>query len=395
MSVKLGVVLPWFPSQATGQLTEAVFIRRELKRLVERGNQVVVMAARRSGIEEYEEMDGIPVYRFPTYVLPGLRYDMPHFSRLERMIVGICYKYDLEVIDFVNSQFLTSVPAWRIKKLVNVSTVVTVNGLPGINWFSGVRSVDILGSLHTRFIGKRIIKSADGVRLLAKDMLPWIKGFGVPEKKMQVILRSVDIETFRPSTDHDTIRSEFGLSPDDFMVLWVGRLVHPLKMKGVNYLLEAVDDVISVHPNVRLVVVGDGDGREETEKAARTIGKRVIFTGVRNDVPNFMRTANVLVLPSMGEGCPNVVLEAIASGIPVIASRVGAVPELVIDGHNGFIVPPGKAHDITAAIVKLLENRQLGKDMGIQGRLHAEKQFSQDIICTKLEQFYAEIVLGG
>jgi len=124
----------------------------------------------------------------------------------------------------------------------------------------------------------------------------------------------------------------------------------------------------------------------------KNIKDNVIYTGYRNDVNKFMNAADVLVLPSLSEGCPVVLLEASASGIPVIASRVGGVPDLVEDGKTGIIVNPKDIPDLKRALLKLLNDSELKLEMGKKARRRIELEFTWDKICDKLEAFYSEVI---
>ncbi len=390
--MKIGVVLPWFPSQASGELISAVFVYRELKKMVERGNEVAVITVRRAGMPVLEVMDGITVYRFSTFIIPKMRYEIPNFFRLTSLIASISDKHKLDLVVFFTSDFLTSVTAICIKRKIDLPVVVVVNGLPGISWFSGSRTVDSLGWAYTKLIGLKIIKAADGLRLLQSSLSDELAGFGVDRNKLKTILNGVDIDTFYPRPDNSVVREALGLAEDDFMVLYVGRLVNPVEMKGTRYLIEAVASLLPKYSNLRLVFVGDGDGRKKIEKMAGIIGRNAIFTGYRSDTYRFMSAADVFVLPSLAEGCPNVVLEASACGTPVIASKVGAVPELIEDGKTGIIVSPKSVVEIRQALARLIEDPPLRLRMGKGARERMEKEFTVDAICQKLEGFYQEVV---
>ncbi len=390
--MKIGTVLPWFPSYASGESILAVFVHRELKRLVERGNEAVVLTVQRKGMPESEVMDGIQVYRFKSSAIPQLRYDLPPFLKLNSLIADIAARHRLDIIQFVNSDFLTSIPAIYIKSKIDLPVVVVVNGLPGICWFSGNWFIDRIGWLYTHLVGKRIIKSADGVRLLQSPLYDSLSGFGIKRDKMRLIHRGIDTAVFHPGYDSLKVRAELGLKKEDFFILWVGRLVNPVEMKGTKYLIDAVKELVPRYKNLKLVLVGDGSGRRKNEEWAESIKENVVFTGFRKDVYRLMSAADVFVLPSLCEGCPNVVLEASASGVPVIASRVGAVPDLIEDGKTGIIVNPRSAPDIKQALARLIEDPSLRREMGTKARERMEKEFTWDAICQKLEGFYRDTI---
>ncbi|KIC45455.1 glycosyltransferase [Tateyamaria sp. ANG-S1] len=152
-------------------------------------------------------------------------------------------------------------------------------------------------------------------------------------------------------------------------LVFVGRLA---AIKGVPLLLDALVKLKSMHADVRLTLIGDGPERQELERRADTLGlsEAVTFTGYlgQNDVAATLKTADILVLPSFAEGVPVVLMEAMATGLPVIASRVAGVQELVEDGASGYVLPPGDVNALQVAIDKLLTDETERVNMGHVGR---------------------------
>jgi len=387
-------VIPWFPSFSTGYNFEGIFQYHQSKKLVEKGNKVVILAIQKPGMPKYEIIDGISVYRFPAYTIPKIRYFVPRLFTLNRMIINLCQEHKIDVIDFFSSDFLTTLPAIYIKKKSHVPTVVVVNGLPGISWFTGSRIIDNFGFVYTHLIGKFLIKSADGVRLLHSGLLHDLSKLGIKFNHVESINQGVNTDTFYPQPDSLSVRASLGIGNDEFLVLFVGRLVYPLEMKGTPFLIDAIKPLVKDNKKIKLVFVGDGDGRKANEKLTESIKNNVIYTGRRQDVNRFMSAADVLVLPSLSEGCPVVVLEASACGTPVIASRVGGVPDLIEDYKTGIITKPRSSSEITQALVKMMDNPELRLKMGKMAKERIELEFTWDRICNKLESFYSEVIKG-
>jgi glycosyltransferase involved in cell wall biosynthesis len=172
---------------------------------------------------------------------------------------------------------------------------------------------------------------------------------GVSADRLAVIPNGVDDTRFAPR-ERTACRTALGLPPGGKVVLFVGNLV---PVKGVEQLLAAMRGV-----DAGLVVVGDGPLRAELEALARSLGVdgRVRFAGARphDEVPQWLGACDLLCLPSWHEGCPNVVLEALACGRPVVGTRTGGVGEHVRDGENGFLVPPGDGAALSAALGRAL-----------------------------------------
>ncbi len=159
-------------------------------------------------------------------------------------------------------------------------------------------------------------------------------------------------------------------------IMFVGRLD---AVKGVPLLLEAFARLSSIHPDARLSIVGDGPDRASLEAQASQAGlaDRIGFLGYRpqDEVANLLLAADMLVLPSFAEGVPVVLMEAMASRIPVIASQVAGVAELVSDGENGFVIPAGDVETLTARLDQLLSDPALCARMGAAGRAKVEADF--------------------
>ena len=388
--MRIGTVIPWFPSYASGEKLLGIFQYRQAKKLVEMGHEIFIITIQRPNMPKFEIMDGISVYRFPSYTISKIGYEIPHFLKLTCVIEKVCDEHKLDILEFFSQDFLTSIPALYIKKKINIPITVTVNGLPGISWFSGDRIIDGVGYVYTNLIGKRIIRAADGVRLLSSSLYDDLLKFGVDGEKMRTIPMGVDTTVFHPYHDVSDVRKEWEIGEKDVFVLFVGRLI---KMKGTEYLIEAVKNLIPEYSDLKLVIVGDGDARGEYARMVSSIRENVIFTGYyRGDLYRFMCAADIIVMPSLCEGCPNVLLEAMACGTPVIASRVGAVPDVIQNGKTGILTKPKDVGGIVNALKKLMDNPLLAKEMGEAGRKRMEEEYSWEIICKKIEDAYEKVI---
>jgi glycosyltransferase involved in cell wall biosynthesis len=158
------------------------------------------------------------------------------------------------------------------------------------------------------------------------------------------------------------------------LIVTVGHLT---PQKGVKYLLGAATHILREVPNAQLLVVGDGPQKHELEIMAEKLGvhRKVGFTGWRDDARDIMAAADVIVLPSLIEGMPYSMLEAMVSGTPVVSTSTGGIPELLVDRETGFLVPPKKPRALSDAIVYLLQNKDIAVQMGIAGRRRVEEQF--------------------
>ena len=175
--------------------------------------------------------------------------------------------------------------------------------------------------------------------------------------------------------------------PDGPFVLSLGQLDG---QKGHRVLLSAWPGVLRSHPAARLVLVGDGPCRPELEAQAQALGvaPSVTFAGFRAPSGAFVAACRLLVQPSLTEGMPNAVLEAMAAGKPVVGSRVGGIPELVLDGETGLLVAPDDPAALAAAIVALLDDPARGARMGRAGAARTRGEFAIDSVRRAIESVY-------
>lgn len=173
-------------------------------------------------------------------------------------------------------------------------------------------------------------------------------------EKLRVIYNAIEKQI--PTKERCDIREELNLSNQDFVIGSVGRQTWD---KGFNTLIQAVFEARKEIPNLKLLLVGDGPKRKELEELAKKLGISdcVIFTGFRRDIPNMLSAMDVFAIPSWYEAFGNVTVEAMLAKRPVIASRVGGIPEVVQDGRNGFLVPSADVDEWARTICNIYANR--------------------------------------
>jgi glycosyltransferase involved in cell wall biosynthesis len=223
----------------------------------------------------------------------------------------------------------------------------------------------------------------------------YIREHIVPSHRIEVIVNGVDVSRFRPCLQQrERIRSEQGWG-NSFVWLAVGRLE---LAKDYPTLIHAFRRVHEVSPSTRLVIAGEGRCRREIEQlvAQFSLSDAVSLLGLRDDVPELMNACDAFVMGSAREGGPLVVLEAGAAGKPVVATIVGVVPEAVIHGTTGFLVPPGDARALADA---MNEVRQLGpesiRQMGEDARLRVTERYSLDSVHQRYASLYEQVLAAS
>ena len=198
----------------------------------------------------------------------------------------------------------------------------------------------------------------------------------------------------------ERLRERLGLGSDNVVVAGLGRLI---PVKGFEYLVEAHVKARAAHPDLRLVLVGDGDLGEELRARARSLGAAdsVIFAGMveSHEIPAYLAVADVVVVPSVRyegyvDGLPNVALEAMAAGRPLVATRVGGLPELVRPGETGLLVDEKDADELADAIVTLAREPEMRARMGDSGRTLIRDSMSWDSVAERFEAVYERVTRG-
>ncbi len=212
---------------------------------------------------------------------------------------------------------------------------------------------------------------------------------GVDPSRVRVVKNGIDASPYGLPSD-PALRDSLGVSPSARVIGVVANLIH---YKGHRFLLEAVQEIHRRGLDVRCLLVGDGPCRADLERLVKNLGleKDVVFLGSRQDVPRLLALMDLVVLPSLEEGFPNAILEAMAAGKPVVATRVGGTPEAVVHEETGLLILPGDPRALADAILRLLEDPPLAEKMGKAGRARVVSMFSVDKMVTQMEAVYAEM----
>lgn len=224
-----------------------------------------------------------------------------------------------------------------------------------------------------------LARQVDRVVAVSRDVRDVLVGCGVPEEKVEVVHSGVSLDGFdMEGVDRNAAREELGLGKEDFAVGTAGRLKPE---KGVFELLEAVGLLALAYPGLKLVYVGDGPQREALEERARRLSlkERVVFTGFRSDMDRMYAALDVFVLPSTcREAFGLVLIEAMAMRRPVIATRLGGIPEIVRDGFNGLLITEKDARSLAAALERYVKDRPFADEMAAKGKETVDACFTLD-----------------
>ena len=257
----------------------------------------------------------------------------------------------------------------------------------------GFEITDLTGQNKKRkFIRKLVLSTiVDKIVTVSKNLKNrLINEIKIKPEKIIHIPNGVDTNKFNIYRKEFT-RKKFGFKKEDFIIGIVARL-DPIK--NHKTLISAFKEIVTIHPNTNLVIVGDGPLRNKLENQTYqlSINNKVIFMGERNDVPEILKTFDIFVLPSLNEGMSNTILEAMATGIPVIASNVGGNPELVVDERTGFLFPSNDVESLVQKIKTYILHPELKQKHGYNAHKRVEEKFSLDQMVRRYEELYLELV---
>lgn len=235
------------------------------------------------------------------------------------------------------------------------------------------------------------LRWGDAFVAIARDIHHELRTMGVPEARIWNIPNGVDTERFAPATpaERRALRRKLHL-PDTPLLTFVGRLT---VAKGLDILLDAWAQRDAALASAHLVLVGDGELRASLEQQARSVGldRSVIFTGSTTDTVSYLRAADAFVLPSRTEGMPVALLEAMACGLPCIATRVGGSAELIDDGQNGRLVAPENANALARALPEAFTTPAWGE----RARQRIVERYAIDVVAQAYIGLYETMLARG
>jgi glycosyltransferase involved in cell wall biosynthesis len=325
----------------------------------------------------------LPYWNFPLGISPRIETLLRYFRLLQ------LFKGDLAIDNFdllhTYHLFPTGYSGWLLARKLGIPSVSTAVGS------------DVHTHPHrSRAIAKltrETITHTDQIIARSHELAGQIENLAHPSKPVKVVYNGVDTLTFEPHGEPHVLRSRLGLPQEGIGFCTAGRLVEG---KGLRELVTAFGLIHSHHPLSWLVIVGDGPLKSELKERVREnkLEGRVFLIGPRphNEVADWMSAADIFILASYAEGLPNVVLEAMACGRPVIATNVGGIPEAAIDGETALLAPPRQVPPLVEAMDALIQDAGLRRRMGVAGRERIEAHFTWPQSARQLAEIYTETV---
>jgi glycosyltransferase involved in cell wall biosynthesis len=342
-------------------------VLRLARALRDRGDEPIVATLQPGWMTERAEALGVPVWIAPQRPGVDLLWVFRFARALRRSRVDVLHSHEFAMNTFGGAAAL----------LARIPAVSTIHGR---NWVTG----------HPRRgLAYRVLRRA-GIPIVpvSEDLAGFLAdGLGVPRARLEVIHNGIPLPPEPPAGERAQVRADarvrLGVPRDLALVVAVGNL-YPVKDHAT--LLRA----LALLPGARVAIAGRGDQEEPLRRLAAelALADRVHLLGLRDDVETVFAAGDVFVQPSLSEGLPLAVLEAMAHGLPVVASRVGGIPEAVVDGESGFLVPSGDPRALAAALARVLDAGDRGAALGAAARARAVAEFSVERMAERYRELY-------
>jgi L-malate glycosyltransferase len=367
-------VLSYFYPFASGAERQALAQGIEL---VKRGHQVHVVTHRVRGYPAEDVVRGIQVHRWVKSVRAGPLFGLSFVAGVVRALRRLRGQFDLV---HAHQALWEAVATGMVAASKHgVPTLVQ----PASSGFYG-EAEELARTRGSRLLRKLILRNSAFAAISADIEKQWL-ALGVPRARIVRMASGVDADHFRPGPSDVEARL-----PPRPRVVFTGRL-HP--QKNLERLLDAWP-AVTKRTAAHLILIGGGEARTSLERQAEVLGvaDRVHFTGTLADPLEYLRAADAFVLPSVAEGMSNSLLEAMATGLPCLASSIGGNTDLLQHGETGLLVPPDDPAAWSAALIEVLESADLARRLGAAARRRIEAEFALPIVVDRYVELYRRIV---
>lgn len=320
----------------------------------------------------YRKIEDLDIPCFIIEKGEGMNYSLPFkLSRLMRR----------ERIDLVNSHDIgATLFAATAARLAGVKRVVHTD-------HSQILTITRFASAYHWIIRHLVSHSIT----VSKDLEEFFANtISLDINRITTIPNGIDISRFTISSDSSSLRKEFGIAKNTMVVGTIGRL---MEQKGTEYLIRACAQLKERYPDFTLVLVGEGELRTDLEGLTAGLGMddKIIFTGIRDDTPELLNLFDLFVLPSLWEGQPITIIEAMAAGKPIIATDVGGNAEILQHGEFGVLVPSRDSGKLAEAMEKLFVDRPMARKLGELAQVHAAAELTSASMTRRYEDIFLSL----
>ena len=363
------MVISHFHPFLGGAEQQALFLS---ERLIQKGFAVSVLTRSFPGLPSFEIIRGVPVYRHIRTIARGKLFGLTYMLSVFWFLFRRRNSYDIIHCHLLGFHSAVAVVfKWLFKK----KTCSLVGATGPISEFIQIRN-----GLWGGWLLKIITRSDRVITLCSQSYAEALQA-GFSDFQIIQIPNGVDADYFKPAAIEKRA---------DNRIIFIGRLD---QWKGVDFLIRAFRIVLADGVPAHLDILGDGPDREKLQQQAADLGLQDVLTfhGAVHGVASYLQHASLFVLPSLSEGMPNVVLEAMACGLPVIATRVGGIVDIIDNGKNGLLVEAQRAEQLCEAMKQILTNKELAQRLGMAARKTMEERFSLPVIVNRYSTLYQEL----
>ncbi len=386
--MKVGTLTWEYPPRVVGGI--ARHCEGLAKALVNQKHDVHLFTLDFPGAPDYEEMDGIKVYRastelgHPNFLTWVLMFN--HF--LSKRMADITKTVDFDVMHV--HDWLAAFSGISFKHYMKKPIILTMHSTE-VGRAQGLHSPD---SFSINGIEWWATYEADRVIVCSHSMKNEIcDHFNLPREKVDIIPNAIDASKYEIPVDRGAVRQRYGVKWGEKLILCVGRLV---PQKGVEYFIRAIPHIAKKYPEAKFIIVGEGWSRDilEEEAKASSYANKITFTGFASDkqVIELMTSADVLVVPSIYEPFGIVALEGMATGVPVVASQVGGLAEVIDHDKTGVFVYPRSPESLAWGIDKVLSDPDHAKQLTKNAKEKLHKAYSWEAVAMKTVEVYKKVV---
>jgi len=390
--IKLCIVSPLYHPNMGGPGRQAVTFA---EKYFSKYGSVLVFCRKMSGLPFYDYNPNIKVHNI--WSLSPYVYNLEEISFMH-FLISLSFSFSLIISFFRKRKEYNVVHFFGAGLPLILSTLFLK--LLGKKITATVLAANLgneAGSLRGRYfffgiLMNNILKKVDFFIAMTEEIENSLRNDGFQKDRIKKIPNWVDTNKFCQidTINNMSLRKKIGLG-ESFTVLFIGRLVY---RKGADLLIRAWKKVILNNPSCILILAGDGIEQNNLESLSKNLGieKEVLFIGHINNAEEYLKAVDVFVLPSRQEGMPTILLDAMACGLPVIASRIGGVVDVVEDGKSGILFEPGDEAGLSFAMIKLVKDEKLRQRLGSEARRRIVEGFSIDRIAEEYIKLYGELL---
>ena len=372
----------------------AVFIHNLAKEMVRQGMEIRVVAPHDVDTKDHEIIDGVEIYRFRYWFtkkeqkvayLGGMSHNLSHYLLAKIQLPIFMFFFFMKGLtiaktcDIIHAQFLFSgfIGAF-ITKFTGKKQIITAHG-------TDVYTIPKKGLIKKIYLS--FISTSECITTVSTANKKKLSTAGLVVDTIEVIPPGIFLSMFSDKTTSKKRKNELRL-------IWIGRMI---EVKGLEYLISAMRIVGDRYPTVNLNLIGEGPLQNEVKQriSELSLNHNITFIGtVKNErIPKYLGESDIFVLPSLSEGLPAVILEAMAAGKPIIASDVGGISEAVEDGVNGFLLEPRNSDQLAEKILYLIEHPEIRKKMGEKSKKIVKDKFTWEKAARRTIKIYENLHL--